>query len=113
MSRTIRRKGIESKLNNNNDQQNIAGVYTECDFVEGYSWFLVYREPTPDERFKQWKRLHQDGSYRYTSTVPNWGRRLEQKRHRSQVKQQIHRYLYGKAEDVLFKQATKAQKQWW
>ena len=115
MSRTIRRKNIETQLGNLSKlQYNIAGPYTESDFVITFvSWVHIYREPTPKERFKRWKELHSDNQYRYQTTVSKENRRLEQKSHRAFVKEKIKNFLKDRSDNVITYKAERCQKWYW
>lgn len=132
MSRTIRRKGIESQMKNNCYEYNkVAGVYSEYDVIQ-YYWMnfydehgvvvemvliegceSVYREPTAQERFKRWKELHSDDISRYSGCVDKDMRRNEQKVHRRHADREIKQFMQGVREDVLIAKATRAQKQYW
>lgn len=98
MSRTFRRKNYENQCGKHAGSK-IAGFYTVWEYV---SWNLyVYREPTEQEYYDEYWRVHGESRNANAWTPSRWFRDQRQKHLRTQCKQQIHKFMKNPEHEVI------------
>lgn len=114
MSRTYRRKNYE--LTNSNSwsrafkkQLGAGAVY---DFVKPENehfknWVRVWREPTPEEKWKSRRYSHFDNKSNVFSGGHEWRNNRERK-HRQKVRQELHRFMSNHDYEVMVEDSPKS-----
>ena len=94
MSRTFRRKGYEKTQGTTWDRKGdkFAGFYTEYDLDRTQNWLCIYREPTKQEYYKEYWRVHGDHHRNYWSPSHVY-REARMRQNRSINKEEIIKWI--------------------
>ena len=109
MSRTFRRKDYETKRISRPGSK-VAGYYTVQEGWWGYGRVATFREPTRQEYFEEYWKLHGDNHRNDYSPSRNY-REIRQSENRSINKEELCKWMKNPDHDPLFEANPRSH--WW